>query len=99
MGRGSSGASRGASRLSTAEKQRITNGIASHTESQNDSAMRYYEKRIEREQRVIDNYDGYIRSGYIKGKSDPWWVDHEKSLESLKAQYDFFQKERKRLGR
>ena len=99
MGRGSSGASSGASRLSTAEKQRITNGIASHTESQNNSAMRYYEERVEREQRVIDNYDSYIRIGYIKSKSDPWWLDHEKSLESLKAQYDFFRKERKRLGR
>lgn len=102
-GRGSSsGTSIGGgagSKLSASRKETITNGIKTHTKEQNDRAEVSYKRSIAKEREVVENASAYIRSGYIKNTSDPWFIGHVESLNSLNAQFKFFKKERKRLGR
>ena len=85
--------------LTAEEKANITNGIMTHTSEQNDGAMRTIKNHIDQEQKVIDNYDSYVKLGYITGKGDPWWKGHENTLATLEAQYKFFEQERKRIGK
>ena len=99
MGRGSSGAK---SILTAKWKRKLTEGIKTHTPSDNDRAQKYYETQIAKEQKIIDNYDNYVRlgwSGVSEGKNTEWWKYHEDTLASLKAQYSYFMKKRKELGR
>lgn len=101
MGRGSSKAS-GANintRLSVLEKKKITDGIKTHTKEQNDRAENSYLESIGKERNIIENFNSYVKIGYIKSKSDSWWIGHEITYNNLKAKYDFFKKERKRLKR
>lgn len=98
MGSGTN-SGRGRGTLTANEKAKITRDIENHSTSSNDAAERHYKMYISREQGVIDNYGLYVRTGYIRDKSDPWWQGHEESLAKLKAQYSHFRKERKRLGK
>lgn len=101
-GRGSSGGGGGGgagSKLSASRKETITNGIKTHTKEQNDRAEANYKRSIAKEREVVENASAYIRSGHIKNTSDPWFQGHVESLNSLNAQFKFFKKERKRLGR
>lgn len=87
------------SKLSASRKETITNGIKTHTKEQNDRAEASYKRSIVKEREVVENASAYIRVGYIKSTSDPWFQGHVKTLNSLDAQLKFFKKERKRLGR
>lgn len=85
--------------LSSDRKVEITKGIEDHTKEQNDNAEKYYVERINKEKDVVDNYQSYLSVGKIKSKEDEWWQYHENAYKSLTAQYNFFLKERQRLGK
>lgn len=85
--------------LSAVQKLQITKGIENHSSEATDKAMSGLQERIAKEQKIIANYDKYVKIKYITGKTDPWWVGHKDTLATLKAQYAFFKKERKRLGK
>lgn len=85
--------------LSAVQKLQITKGIETHSSEATDRAMASLQASIQKEQNIINNYDKYVKVGYIMGKTDPWWIGHKDNLAGLKAQYAFFQKERKRLGK
>ena len=99
-GRGAnSGGGRGGGGLSREEKERMRNNIATHTPEENDRAARYFESHMESEKKYVDGLNDYIRVGHIKSANDPWYQGHLNTYNSLKAQFNFFQSERKRQGR
>lgn len=100
-GRGASSSAKGGGGggLSKSEKTKITSDIEAHTKSQNDSAESNYKRWIEQEENIINNYDKYKKVGFVKNKKDKWWVDHKNTYDSLKSKYEYFKKERKRLGK
>lgn len=85
--------------LSAIQKMQITKGIQTHSSEATDKAMNTLQANIQKEQGIIANYDKYVKSGYITGPTDPWWVGHKDTLATLKAKYAYFEKERKRLGK
>ena len=85
--------------LSSDEKAKITKGIEDHTKEQNDNAEIFYITNIDKEKEIVNNYQSYLLSGKIKSKDDEWWQHHENTYKNLTAQYNFFLKERKRLGK
>lgn len=102
-GRGSvalrNNASSAVSVLSKEERASITKNIETHNKADNDKAESNLKMWYERQKNIVDNYESYVKTGKIKGKEDEWWKERESSYNSLKAQYEFFKKERKRLGR
>ena len=85
--------------LTNKQKENIKSGIRTHTKEANGRAESYYKQRMDKEKEVIDNLENYIKSGHIKSKNDKWFKGHEDSYKSLKKQYDYFRKERKKQGR
>lgn len=96
-GRGSSNP--GGVKLSPEQKTSIRNGVANHTSAQNDRAEAGYKRDIAREKEIVDRKSDYIRVGYIKSASDPWFQGHLNSYNTLVAKYNVFKKERKRQKR
>lgn len=96
-GRGAS--SGGVSTLSATEKDKISKGIATHSVSENDRAENHYKSNIEKEKKIVSSAKEYIQVGHIKSTSDEWFQEHLKAYNSLKAQYSYFKKERKKQGR
>lgn len=90
--------SSGGSGISQERKAQITSGIMSHSTADNDRAAQSYESRINKEQNIVDNADAYIKMGIIQSTKDTWYREHVDALRSLSAQYEYFKKERARIG-
>lgn len=78
--------------LSKGRKEEIRNSIKNHTSSENDGADKTFQRYIN----FVDNLE-IIKLGTIKNKNDEWYQDYVKAYKSLKAQYDYFLKQRKKL--
>lgn len=85
--------------LTMSEKTKITNDIASHSSSENDRVENFYKTNIAKEENIVLNVNDYIKSGVIKSANDDWFQQHLKSYNTLKAQYSYFKRERKRQGK
>lgn len=101
MGRGSSKAGGGGSKvgggLSKDDRDKITQGILNHTESENDGAAKNYENWIAREKQTLANMDKAIKVGALSA-NDPRVASHKDTLDALEKQYAFFKTERKRIA-
>ena len=85
-GRGASGLG-GAGVLSKAERDKIINDVNTHTREQNEGALANLEKWRDREKKIIDNKENYIKTGYIKSEKDKWFKDHVDTYKALDAKY------------
>ncbi len=83
--------------LSLEAREKLTQGIISHSDQDNDRAENHMRKKLEQEKAIIDNADAYIKLGYIKSTQDKWFQDHVENANSLEAQLNYFVSERQRL--
>lgn len=94
-GRGSSSGGGGGQSLTPEKREQIAKNVATHSPSQNDKAIKNIERAIEREEKIVKNFKQYKQIGYVKSKTDDWWVGHEESYNSLRAQLEEYKKQRK----
>lgn len=84
--------------LSAEKKAKLENDVRTHSKEDNDRAEYNITRALERETKVVTQYDLYRKVNYIKSAEDKWWTDHVYQYEYLTEELKEFKRLRKKYN-